>query len=61
VFTFTKNEPSRPAGWRGFTIDHTLKGEANPLHGKQCVGPVLGPADILELLSDIEKKILSLP
>ena len=41
------------------TIYHTLRGEANPLYGKQCIGPVLGPADILELLADIEKNIVT--
>lgn len=56
-FTFTKDEPRRPAAWRGFAIDHTIHGNANPLHGKQCIGSVLGPADILELLAEIEAKI----
>lgn len=56
-FNFNPREPSRPAAWRGVVIDHTIRGQHNPLHGKQCIGPLLGPADILELLADIERRI----
>lgn len=48
-------EPARAAAWRGFVIDHTAKGAANPLHGTPCFGTALFAADLLYLLGDIEK------
>ncbi len=57
LFTFTQNEPRCPVAWRGIAIDHNKKGTSNPLHGTHCFGPVLGPADIIDLLADIEQKI----
>jgi hypothetical protein len=48
----------RAARWaRGFVIDDSLKGSTNPLHGRGCFGDVLGGADLLELLRDIEAKL----
>ena len=57
LFTFIQDEPRRPVAWRGVTIDHNRKGTSNPLHGTHCFGPILGPADIIDLLADIEQKI----
>jgi hypothetical protein len=56
-FGFRNDEPKLPASWRTFRIDNTRKGNMNPLHGKQCFGTVFGPADLLLLLSDIDKKL----
>jgi hypothetical protein len=56
-FTFTAEEPRRPAAWRTAVLDHAKKGSANPLQGQQCFGPILGPADIVQLLADIEPRI----
>lgn len=56
-FTFTETEPRRPAAWRGAVLDHARKGSANPLHGQLCFGPVLGPADLVQLLADVEARI----
>ena len=55
-FYFTEKEPSRPAAWRGAVLDHMQRGSANPLQGAVCFGPILGPADLIDLLADIEKK-----
>ena len=56
-FHFYKSEPSHPAEWRGVKIDQILQGSANPLHDVECFGNFIGAADIIDLLSDIEKKI----
>ena len=56
-FTFTAQEPRRPAAWRSAVLEHTRKGSMNPLQDQQCFGPLLGPADVLQLLSDIEARI----
>ena len=55
IFNFSKNEPSRPAVWRGVAIDHLQKGQSNPLYGKRCFLELLGPADPILLLWDIEQ------
>lgn len=60
-FNFHANEPSRPASWRGLTIDHALKGSSNPLHGTVCFFDFLGPGDPLFLLSDIQLKVFQDP
>jgi hypothetical protein len=57
VFNFFPREPTRPASWRSVTIDTTLKGTANPLHGSLCFGGLIAPADAIALLSDIEQKL----
>lgn len=56
-FSFKGDEPKRPVAWRTFRLDATKKGSMNPLHGKACFGTVFGPADLLLLLSDIDKKL----
>lgn len=57
-FNFYPHEPSRPAHWRGFSIDSSLKGQANPLFGKTCFMGYLGGADAVYLLWDIEQRLL---
>jgi hypothetical protein len=56
TFSLFKHEPSRPASWRGLVIDHTMKGQTNPLNGTLCFGGLLAPSDAIFLLWDIEKK-----
>lgn len=58
-FAFFPAEPKRPALWRGIGIDHTLKGSSNPLDQAVCFGPLFGPADLIDLLTDIEKNLLT--
>lgn len=58
-FKFNKIEPSRPASWRGITIDHNLKGSSNPLQNKMCITNKIASADIILLLWDIEHRITS--
>ncbi|MCM2681089.1 hypothetical protein [Echinimonas agarilytica] len=60
TFQFNQREPAHPAKWRGATIDHRQKGQHNPLFGQQCFGHFMGVADLLDLLMDIEKKIIEL-
>ena len=57
TFNFFDNEPTRPANWRGNTIDHTQKGKSNALFGTECFGTFMGMAEIIDLLKDIEQKI----
>jgi hypothetical protein len=57
TFNFRENEPSRPAAWRSLTLDHLQKGQTNPLYGKRCFLDLLGPADPILLLWDIEQQI----
>jgi len=58
VFQFNQKEPVNPAKWRGAFIDHQIKGESNPLFSKPCFGHFIGVADLLDLLMDIEKRII---
>lgn len=58
-FQFNHKEPAHPAKWRGAIIDEKQKGENNLLFGQPCFGRFIGVADILELLMDIERKIIS--
>lgn len=58
AFNFLSHEPSRPAEWRGNVIDHAKKGDANPLHGSECFGTYIGMAEIIDLLKDIEAKLI---
>ncbi len=60
-FNFLPHEPSRPAAWSGFVIDHTRHGLANPLANTECAGLLLSPGDILALLHEIELKLPNLP
>lgn len=57
-FHFADHEPSRPAAWRGFVIDHTLRGRTNPVYNQGCFGNVLGVGDIFPLLWDIEQILI---
>ena len=59
VFQFNHKEPANPAKWRGAVFDQSLKGENNPLHGKPCFGHFIGVADLLDLLMDIERKVVT--
>ena len=59
VFQFNLKEPAHPAKWRGAIIDHQYKGEANKLYKNPCFGHFIGVADLLDLLMDIEKKIIA--
>ena len=56
-FAFSAAEPRRPASWRTAVLDHSKKGNSNPLQGQQCFGPLLGPADLIQLLADVEARI----
>jgi hypothetical protein len=57
-FHFNKDEPRRPAAWRGLVIDHGLHGDANTLQGEVCFGNLLAGADVILLLWDIEQKLI---
>ena len=51
---FLVNEPTRYGEWHHIKIDHTLKGDDNPLQGETCFYGTLQPADLLYLLGDVE-------
>lgn len=57
IFNFFNKEPSKPAAWRGDSIDHSRQGASNPLYGSPCFGNKLAAADALVLLWDIEQKL----
>jgi hypothetical protein len=59
AFNFRAWEPSRPAVWRTVAIDATKQGPANPLFGVRCFYDVLGPADPILLLWDIEQSMVA--
>jgi len=52
-FHFRKKEPNRPAGWRRFSLTRDMHG--TNLWGDANPKGLLGPADPLELLWDIEQ------
>lgn len=58
IFNFFPNEPSSPTSWREAVIDHKIKGKKNPLFGSKCFGTFIGPVDIIDLLHDIEQKLI---
>jgi len=58
-FQFNLKEPAHPAKWRNAVIAHQNKGQTNRLHDKACFGHFIGVADLLDLLMDIEKKIMA--
>lgn len=58
MFNFFDHEPSSPANWKESKIDHNLKGKRNPLFGTACFGTFMGVADIIDLLKDIEEKLI---
>lgn len=57
TFNFSKHEPARPASWGAFSLDHSLKGTANPLYGVECVGTTISVADVVALLHEIEPRL----
>lgn len=57
TFTFFPHEPSKKASWNDLNIEHTLKGNQNPLFGKQCFGNFIDCGDLILLLKDIDDKI----
>lgn len=59
-FNLSANEPARPASWQTYVIDHQLRGDANPLQGKMVFGEYFWVADILQLLSDVERELLDI-
>lgn len=59
VFQFNHKEPANTAKWRGAIIDEKLKGDKNILSGKPCFGHFIGVADLLDLLLDIETRIIA--
>lgn len=57
-FIFFPKEPSSPAYWKEAKFDHNIKGKDNPLYGTECFGSFFGVPDIIDLLKDIEEKII---
>ena len=57
-FNFFASEPSLPTYWKEATIDHNLKGKKNPLYGTKCFGTFFGVPDIIDLLKEIEEKLV---
>jgi hypothetical protein len=57
-FNFFPKEPSLPAYWKEAIIDHTKKGKDNPLFGTGCFGTYFGVPDIIDLLKEIEEKLI---
>lgn len=60
-FYFRGPEPRLPAEWRGWSISPSLKGSRNPLHGQRCFPDILGPADLVVLLADVEILLAARP
>lgn len=58
TFNFMNGEPRRRAEWRGLVIDDSQKNQSNPLFGQQAFLNILGPADSILLLWDIEQKLI---
>jgi hypothetical protein len=54
---FKAHQPVNPAAWKRFALDHTQKGNANPLQGQRCIYGSLLPGDLLFLLRDVETLI----
>lgn len=57
-FNFFDHEPSSPAYWKEAKIDHSLKGKDNPLYDSECFGTFFGVTDIIDLLKEIEEKMI---
>ena len=57
-FMFYSSEPTLPAYWNGAVIDHTMKGNKNPLDDEDCFGSFFGVSDIIDLLKEIEDKMI---
>lgn len=58
MFIFFNHEPSKPAHWKKSEIAHNLKGNRNPLYGTACFGTFMGVSDIIDLLKEIEEKLI---
>ncbi len=56
-FNFDDEEPRRIAKWRRIILDNKQKGKKNPHYGTECFGFLLGPADLIDLLKDIENQL----
>ena len=56
-FFFSEREPARPAAWRTVTLNKSKKGSANPLFNRRCIHGLIGLGDLIELLSDIERRV----
>jgi hypothetical protein len=46
--------PDREAKWLGMSIDHSVRGDDHPLQGQPCFGALVGSADLLRLLLDVQ-------
>lgn len=57
-FVFYSREPALPAHWKGAMIDHNLKGKENPLYEEKCFGSFFGVPDLIDLLKEIEDKMI---
>ncbi len=57
-FNFFQKEPSSPAYWKEAKIDHYKKGTDNPLYGSECFGTYFGVPDIIDLMKEIEDKLI---
>ena len=60
-FNFRNDEPRRPAGFKAFVIDDTLKGNANPLYGTVAMFDFINPGDLFDLFDWVEGHLRSLP
>lgn len=57
-FNFFPKEPTSPSFWKEAKIDHEKKGKENSLYGTQCFGVFFGVPDIIDLLKEIEEKLI---
>lgn len=57
-FNFFPKEPSSPASWKHARIDHSMMGTDNPLYGTECFGSLFGAPDVIDLLKEIENKLI---
>jgi hypothetical protein len=57
-FNFYPKEPSSPSYWKDAKINHEMKGKDNPLYGEDCFGSFFGVPDIIDLLKEIEEKLI---
>ncbi|MFT7561465.1 MAG: hypothetical protein ACI93R_003392 [Flavobacteriales bacterium] len=59
IFNFNQKEPSHSAQWRGASFNKNLRGQNNPHSNRPCFGHLMGVADLLDLLIDVESIIIS--
>lgn len=57
-FNFFPKEPTSPAHWKDAKIDHNIKGRDNPFYGTKCFGSFFGVPDIIDLLKEMEGKLI---